>query len=126
MLFLRLIAHAFGSKTTMKGFFNFLIVATILTFASMVYEYQYCTGGMGRGIPFAILKPSHYNDLFAIQLEPAYKVHGLELSFSSIIYDILSYTVIFWIIAFIIGKIRNLHRTSKSNRKKTAEQGHTL
>ena len=45
-------------------------------------------GGRGRGLPAAIVRPSHEHSIFSIQLEPTAKIHGTEVSLSAVGIDI--------------------------------------
>jgi len=83
----------------------------------MIFKYQYCMGGMGRGFPFAILKPTHHNDFLAIQLEPEMKIHGIEFSFTSVFLNILVYTCIIWFILFIKGRVHSRYTQKNQKRK---------
>lgn len=103
-------------RMIIKRFMGFLLLAATLTGLSMLIEYQYCMGGPGRGLPCAILRPTHHTDRFAIQLEPQFKSEGQEFSFTSLFCDLAFYTFIAWIGSRVLVNFRKFQASRRTGK----------
>jgi len=70
----------------------------LFTILSMAIKWQYCMGGIGYGLPFAILHPSHGNAIFSFNFQPELKTHGMEIDFDNLIFDL-----VVWFILCLFG-----------------------
>ena len=71
---------------------RFLLIPTAcgvaLTALTLSFGWNYCAGGEGRGMPAAVVRPSHGTSIAAIQLQPELKTHGTEISLIAAAIDI--------------------------------------
>jgi len=70
-----------------------LFVGAILTAATYSIEWDYCIDGPGRGLPLAMVHPSHGDSYFFKLLDPSAQF-GDEIDFDSILGNLLFWTVL--------------------------------
>ena len=104
----------------MKSLFRLAILSLIagvgLSASSMVFEYEYCMDGPGRGLPLAVIHPSHGEVDWVI---PLYDTKQLKWGPET---DVLNAAgdLVFWVILFFCAASL-LHRWRRRSIARKAE-----
>ena len=99
---------------------RFLITAVTglgLTIASMAISYDFCMDGRGRGLPFAVVHPSHDEGEWAIPLyNPRTEQWGQEVDLPRTAGSVFMWSALAMIVArFVAWSNIHLQRVRKRN-----------
>ena len=82
-----------------------LTFGTLLTAATMLFPYDYCMDGPGRGFPCAVLRPWHGASAGAVRLQRDGEL-GRELALSSVAVDVLVWSIVAGFVWPFVGRFR--------------------
>lgn len=80
-------------RSRLQSFLIAVAVGLLLTAASLLAQWECCMDGSGRGVPFAIIHPSHQDSRFFVLLDPSAKL-GDEIDIDNILGNWLAWSML--------------------------------
>ena len=92
-----------------KAIIKAILVGYAVFILSLFVPYEFCMGGNGHGLPFAILYPAHgETEWYYYHLEPEVKIHGQQFNFLAVIFNLVAWPIISIVVLFIIKVIKKI------------------
>lgn len=66
-----------------------VVAGAFLTAASLLVRWEFCMDGDARGVPFAIIHPTHGNSTFFVLLDPDSKISD-EVDFDKLLANLVT------------------------------------
>ena len=99
-----------------KAIIRSILIGYAVFIILLFVPYEFCMGGDGYGLPFAILSPAHgETEWYFYHLEPEVKIHGQQLNFLSIIFNLIAWPIISIMVLFIIKIILRVRKGTVSS-----------